>query len=195
MNAHTTARAIASLVLLVSFGASAGALDIRTYAGEFDLRIPQDPEATKGWMADAILDVPDHFEIQDVDVGITITHEQVFDLQIYLESPSETTVLLNMYDPFTEFFEGTDYIQTIFDDDADVPIEEALPPFTGRFRPKAPNLLADFDGQDTFGPWRLRVYDAFHADTGVLTHFDLTFTVPEPVSVAVLLVGALLVRR
>jgi len=165
---------------------------VRVYRGQFDLRIPADPDASKGWMQDAVIEVPDHLRIDDLDISITISHTKVFDLQIFLESPDGTRILLIMYDPFTEYFEGEDYNGTIFDDEADIGIKEGEPPFTGRFRPE--ESLSSFDGQDAYGSWRLQVYDAYYADTGRLRAFELSITVPEPLSASFLIFGGSLIR-
>ena len=53
--------------------------------------------------------------------------------------------------------------------------------------------LEVFDGQDAYGPWRLQIYDAYHYDTGTLESFELTLTVPEPATVALLTLGTGLV--
>jgi hypothetical protein len=164
------------------------------YGGDFDLPIPapDDPESEygMGWMDDAVIEIPDHFTIYDLDVGITLMHTKVFDLQIFIESPAGTRLCLNMYNPLYEYFEGEDYIQTIFDDEADLPIEEGQPPFTGRFRPKAPNLLELFDGQDTFGQWKLQVRDAYYDDTGNLESVEVMITICEPGTATLLILGA-----
>ncbi len=165
--------------------------EVYTYSGDFNLQIPAEPGTSKGWMANAVIQVSDPFTIYDLDVGITLTHSSVFDLQIFLQSPEGTTLCLNTYD-FSEFFQGEDYTQTVFDDEAELPIEEAEPPFTGRFKPKAGNLLEIFDHQDAYGTWRLQIYDAYYADTGTFESFELTFTVPEPATVALLVLGAAL---
>ena len=69
------------------------------YGRDFDLPIPAigDPqrEFGRGWMADAIAEVPDHFTIYDLDVGISLTHGSLYDLQITLQSPAGTNVVLN----------------------------------------------------------------------------------------------------
>jgi hypothetical protein len=163
---------------------------ILSYEEPFDLLIPADPDDSKGWMNDAILVVPAHLTIEDLDVSVTITHTNVFDLQLSVESPSGTVVLLNMYDPFTGYFEGADYSGTTFDDEAEVPIQEAVPPFPGHFQPLAPNALSAFDGEDAFGSWKLRVYDSFYGDTGRLEWFGLTITVPEVPAVWAWLLGS-----
>jgi len=186
--------AIALIVVGVSFPVFAGPVYI--YSGEFDLPIPDNPDDTRGWMADAIIEITDHFIIHDLDIRINITHTSAFDLQIFLQSPAGTRICLNMYD-FREFFEGENYTQTIFDDEAGTAIEQADPPFTGRFRPKAidtANLLEVFDGQDSYGLWRLQIYDAFYADTGKLDSFEIIVTTPEPAPAILFLLGTGLIN-
>ena len=174
-------------------GAWPGAADAETvvsYGGPFDLPIPSDPETTKGWMADAIIEVSDHHVILDLDVVVSVTHTQVFDLQLWITSPSGTTVVLNMYDPFTDYFEGADYSNTVFDDEASVSISDGQAPFEGRFRPIDIEGLSAFDGEDAFGQWHLRIYDACYMDTGSLESCELVITAPEPATVLLLLLGA-----
>jgi hypothetical protein len=170
------------------------AAQVNTYGGAFDLPIPADPAQTRGWMADAIIQVTDHGTISDLDVSINVTHSSVFDLQISLHSPSGTLLYLNRYD-LADFLDGADYIHTIFDDEAERAIGQGRPPFAGRFRPRAPGLLEVFDGQDIFGPWRLRVYDFWHNDTGTLNSFELIVSTPEPATVLFLTLGIVLTYR
>jgi subtilisin-like proprotein convertase family protein len=194
MDAPNAVQRIVAIVLIVvgvSFPVFAGQVHI--YSDQFDLPIPANPDDTKGWMADAVIEITDHFTIHDLDIRISITHTNVFDLQIFLQSPAGTRLCLNMYNPFDEFFEGENYTQTIFDDEAETAIGVAEPPFTGRFRPKAidaANLLEIFDGQDSYGLWQLQIYDAFYADTGNLDSFELIITVPEPATAILLLLGS-----
>ncbi len=191
MDACTLARRIISVyVLIMASHLSASAAPVYVYGGDFNLRIPEELDATRGWMTDAVIEVPDHITIGDLDVCITVKHARVFDLQIFLESPSGTTLCLNRYDPLTEYFEGEDYIGTIFDDEAQIPIGEHSPPFTGRYKPRAPGSLAVFDCQDAQGKWRLKIYDAYYADSGYLSNFELMITVPEPGTVLFLSLGA-----
>ena len=190
MNTRSRAQWIVEVLLGVgALSLPVFASEVYTYSGDFNLQIPAEPDTSKGWMEDAVIQVSEPFTIYDLDVGITLTHSNVFDLQIFLQSPEGTKLCLNMYNPLYEFFEGEDYTQTVFDDEAEVPIEEAEPPFTGRFKPKAGNLLEIFDDQDAYGPWRLQIYDAWNADTGTLESFELTFTVPEPATVVLLTLG------
>jgi len=160
------------------------------YEGEFNLQIPDEPDTSRGWMADAVIEIDCHLTILDLDVGITLTHSNVFDLQISLRSPDGTTLSLNAYNPYNGFFQGADYSQTVFDDEAQTPIGQAQPPFTGLFRPNNDSLLEIFDGQDAYGQWHLQIYDAYYHDTGTLDSFELTIATPEPATVALLTLGA-----
>jgi subtilisin-like proprotein convertase family protein len=184
---------VLEIVLMGLLCASLCAGSVRIYDGNSNLPIPNDPTKSKGWMDDAIVVIPDHYVIGDIDVAVTITHTRAFDLQLYLQSPSGTKICLNMYNYDKEFFNGENYTQTIFDDEADVPIKQADAPFTGRFKPMEP--LNIFDGQDVFGQWRLQVYDAYFADRGTLNNFELIVTdTPEPNTILLFAGGLLLTR-
>jgi len=186
----------ASILLVVAVWPGAVHADpVVSYEDPFDLPIPADSDATKGSMADAIIDVSDHCIILDLDVVVSVSHTQVFDLQLRITSPSGTTVVLNMYDPFNDYFEGADYSNTVFDDEASVSISEGQPPFEGRFRPIDIEGLSAFDGEDAFGQWHLQIYDAYYMDTGSLTFCELVITAPEPSAALLLLLGAGLLRR
>jgi len=140
-------------------------------------------------MEDAVLEIPHHYTIYDVDVGITLTHTNILDLQIFLRSPAKTTICLNMYNLDPPLNKGANYTQTVFDDEAFLAIEDAQPPFTGQFRPIEPYRLSAFDGEDSFGPWRLRIYDFWPPDTGTLDSFELIITTPEPATAVLLALG------
>ncbi len=178
-------RIVPVLGVLLTFPLSCFGDSVRTYGGQYDLRIPADTEDSRGWMNDAVVDVPDHLAICDVDVRISLTHTKAFDLRIFLQSPAGARICLNTYNPFSEYFEGENYTQTVFDDEAEIPINQGQPPFTGRFRPREDRLAA-FDGEDCFGPWRLQIYDAFYMDTGNLNSFELFITVIEPATLSLL---------
>lgn len=195
MDAQNSARRIvaAFIILAAACTHSVFAGPVHIYAADFNLPIPAEPHSSRGWMTDAVIDIPDHFIIYDLDVGITLTHTNVFDLQIFLQSPTGSRICLNMYDPFDEFFIGENYINTIFDDEAPAYIKQGKPPFTGRFRPLESYRLSKFDGRDAFGPWHLQIYDAFYSDTGTLNSFELVITTPEPTTVILLLLGTALI--
>jgi subtilisin-like proprotein convertase family protein len=168
------------------------------YTGDFNLPIPapDEPESEygRGRMADAVIDVPDSFIIFDLDVNISLTHGALFDLQIILQSPTGTNVLLNPAGNSAFIVKGEDglrpvggSVQWFFDDEAKVSIEQATEPYSGPYQPV--ELLSAFDGENAFGQWRLRIYDAFYNDTGTFNRFELTVTAPEPATAVLLTFG------
>jgi subtilisin-like proprotein convertase family protein len=190
MDAHSSLKWIVSLFfVLVSCSTAVFAGPTFIYGGDFDLPIP-DKLASGSSMIEAIINVPDHLTIYDLDVGIDLTHTNVFDLHIFVQSPIGTRLCLNKYNFKDEFFKGEDYLQTIFDDEAENPIELGTAPFTGRFRPKTGNLLEIFNGEDAYGLWRLQIYDMWYWDTGNLERVELIVTVCEPTALSLLALGA-----
>jgi len=189
------------VVVGVSFPVFAGPVHI--YGGDFNLPIPKldssDPHLSKGWMADAVIEIPHNLIINDIDVAISLTHEGLFDLQILLQSPGGKNVVLNLAGNLAFIVRGDDNrltayggsVEWFFDDEAEVSIEEATEPFVGAFRP-AWNLSL-FDEEDACGTWRLRINDAFYAHAGTLNSFELVITTPEPATAILLILGASLV--
>ncbi len=167
------------LLILMVFSRAVFAAPTVRYGGDFNIPI-LDKQPSGSSLTEALIQVPDHLTIYDLDVGINLTHTNVFDLQIFIQGPDGDGLLLNMYDFKNEFFEGADYIQTIFDDEAEIPIEQGTAPFTGRFRPKVGYFLDMFDSRDTYGTWRLQIYDVWYLDSGNLESVELIFSIPEP---------------
>lgn len=181
-------RSVTILIIAAGMCGSVAIADTtRVYSQNFDIPL-NNPTGVGSAMTEATIDVPDHFVISDLDVEINITHTRVFDLQLILQSPTGAWLCLNKYD-FDDFFEGENYTNTIFDDEARLSIEDANAPFTGHFRPEAGYLLEVFDGSDAYGPWLLQIYDMWPTDTGTLDNVELTFTVPEPASVLLMTFG------
>lgn len=186
-------------ILVILAGGGGGGLFSESancaYGRQFNLPIPAEDGLSKGWMADAIIEVPDHFIIHDIDVSITLTHTSAFDLQIILQSPVGTNVLLNPAGNLAFIVRDEDgrlhayggSVEWFFDDEAEVSIEQATEPFVGAFR-SVENLFS-FDGQDACGHWRLRIYDAFPPDTGTLEDFELIINTPEPSTLVFLVMG------
>lgn len=160
------------------------------YSQDFNLFLLDPIEPNESAMTEATIEVIDSFLITDLDVRIDITHTQVFDLQLILEGPTGAWLCLNMYDFEKEFFEGENYTNTTFDDEAELSIKDVNAPFTGRFKPEPGYLLECFDGFDAFGIWRLQIYDMWPADTGTLDHLELIFNTPEPASALLMTFGA-----
>ncbi len=194
MGARGTVQWIVAILMVSLCAAAVHAVDlpVYVYSADFDYRIPADPDTSKGFMADAHIDIPGHFTVCDLDVGINLTHSNVWDIEIILQSPAGTSLCLNMYS-LDEYFVGEDYRDAVFDDEAEIAVEDARPPFTGSFKPRSPAKLSLFDGEDAFGRWTLRVYDAHYYDTGTFEELELMITTPEPASAVLLMLGAVLV--
>jgi len=154
---------------------------------EFNLPL-LDPNGPGSAMTEAVIEVPYFFVITDLNVQVDITHTRVFDLRLILQSPTGAWLCLNKYE-FSEFFEGENYINTIFDDEAELSIEDANAPFTGRFKPEPDYLLEIFDGTDACGDWRIQIYDMWPTDTGTLDRLELIFNIPEPASALLMTFG------
>ncbi len=118
------------------------------------------------------IDVPSSFTVSDLNVNIDIEHTAVEDLDVWVESPEGTTVALTLTES-GENFEGT-----IFDDEADDPIDDGSAPYTGRWQVDS-NLigqsLSDFDGEDAEGTWKLHVRDTNSGDVGFIEGWGLRF--------------------
>ena len=180
-------RLLVTVIFILTALGTAGGTEIY-YGGDFDLNIPDYSK-----MPDAVIDIGQHYTIFDLDVRINIVHTNVFDLQIFLQGPSGERVCLNMYDFEKDFFVGQNYIDTIFDDQADIAIADGSTAFTGRFRPR--DELSIFNGGDCFGQWKLQIYDTYYNDTGYLESFELMIVNPEPATVLSLGIGGLMLFR
>jgi hypothetical protein len=171
-----------------------------SYIMDFNLPIPSPADShskfQKGWMDDAIIEIEDHYIIEDIDVSVTFTHEALIDLQISLISPAGTNVFLT-YGGSTNFLvrdENGDLAPVggsgtwFFDDEAEISIEEANEPFFGLFRPV--ESLSLLNQEDVHGLWRLKIYDALMAHAGYLDNFTLYITSPEPATGVLMILGA-----
>jgi subtilisin-like proprotein convertase family protein len=192
-------------ILTIAAGLFASSLSAAPYSYTMDFNLPipspDEPESEygRGWMDDALIEIPHHFVIDDLDVRVDLTHEGLIDLEIVLESPAGTNVFLNLAGNLAFMVRGengglTAYggsVQWLFDDEAIVPIEEATEPFVGPFKP-AGNLSL-FDGEDVYGQWCLQIQDTVYAHTGTLDSFGLVIATPEPATAMLLVLGAGLV--
>ena len=195
MNTRSTVQWIVAVLVFtpVAHGSAVLTDSVYIYAGDFNLPILDKP-GPGSWLTEATIEITDDFTIHDLDIGITLTHTNVFDLQIFLQSPAGTKICLNMYDFKNEFSIDPNYTDTVFDDEAEISIKQADAPFTGRFRPLDPFELSEFDGEQTLGLWCLQIYDMWDVDTGTLNHFELIVTTPEPATAILLILGIALIR-
>ncbi|MAJ27940.1 hypothetical protein CBD41_00875 [bacterium TMED181] len=119
--------------------------------------------------------------IEDLDVGVNITHGFIGNLDIDLIAPSNTQVRLYQNESNSD-----DNMSLIFDDEG-VPYGSATT-FSGvRMQPYAlsqgTGSLADFDGEPAAGSWTIFIADIF-ANTGGGTLDDWSVQISQPESIS-----------
>lgn len=90
--------------------------------------------------------------ILDIDVRVNLSNRDDGDIDLFLLKDAFQSELTT-----DNGASGDSYVNTIFDDEATIPITSGTTPFTGRFRPETP--LTAFDGQQVNGQWILRYTD------------------------------------
>jgi len=110
--------------------------------------------------------------IADLDVLFHIFHEQPSDLQVEVESPLGTTVTLHSLSlPYQTDFAAR------FDDLFTPGFNDGY----GDRAPSGPGQLSDFDGENVFGLWTLRVTDEVIGSVGGISSFAVRYcSEPEP---------------
>ena len=103
----------------------------------------------------------------DLNVELDITHTYVGDVEIYLISPDGTEIKLSVGNGGS----GNNYVGTIFDDQADMPISTGTAPFTGHYIPDEP--LGTYIDDDIVGNWVLHIFDNAQNDQGTLDNWCL----------------------
>lgn len=117
----------------------------------------------------SVINVGNDALITDINVTINILHDWSNDLDIFLISPSGTTVELSTDNGIDN---DQDYINTIFDQEASDLITDGVSPFTGTFIPEGD--LSTLYGEMSGGNWILSVDDDFgFVDGGQITEFSL----------------------
>jgi large repetitive protein len=89
-------------------------------------------------------------DVFDLNVTLDVAIDPTNDISFTLTSPLGTTVPLasNVGD-----YWSADFADTVFDDEATVPIGDGIAPFAGSFQPEGD--LSAFDGEDPNGIWSL----------------------------------------
>jgi subtilisin-like proprotein convertase family protein len=137
----------------------------QTFAQNTSLAIP-DLSTVRSTIA-----VPaDQGRVTDINVTLKITHPNITDLTAYLISPSGTRVKL--FQTLTS--NGPGFNNTTFDDSASTSINDAIPPFSGTFRPDEP--LSTFIGESALGTWQLEITDNGAGNTGTLNNWSMAMT-------------------
>jgi len=126
---------------------------------------------TGGVTYTSVLNYEGDYSIADINVTIDIDHTYDSDLDISIQSPNGTIVILSEGNGGF----GDNYTDTVFDDDAATSISSGSPPFTGTFQPQG--SLADINGESTLGDWTLIVTDTFAGDGGSINLFEIEFCV------------------
>jgi subtilisin-like proprotein convertase family protein len=106
--------------------------------------------------------------ILDLNVKASLTHTNAKDISLYLISPAGRQLKLSTRNGYNL----DHYTNTVFDDEASLMINQALPPYTGSFRPEQP--LAIFRDTTTYGNWTLKIVNTGGV-TGTLTSYCLYF--------------------
>ncbi len=112
------------------------------------------------------ISIPNNCIITDIFVDVDITHPFKGDLIVILESPTGKRVMLHARTGGSD-----DNIQTSYDDIT---------------APDGPGVMSDFDGDSSFGDWKLIVSDNAGGDIGTLNSWKLVMfltgcTGPVPV--------------
>jgi subtilisin-like proprotein convertase family protein len=116
--------------------------------------------------------VAEDLTVGDIDVRLHISHTWVDELRLSLFSPSGTRVILSQFRGGI----GYNYENTVFDDEASVPVGEGVAPFAGSYQPETP--LSALDGENAWGTWQLWVEDGGPFADGVLNSWSLIIADP-----------------
>ncbi|HPR65489.1 MAG TPA: proprotein convertase P-domain-containing protein, partial [Thermoanaerobaculia bacterium] len=127
-------------------------------------------DAPWGEIASSSIRVMNSGVVNDLNIIVNITHPFVSDLNLVLESPQGTMIVLSDRNGGI----GADYTATLFDDSGAVPIASGVAPFTGSFIPEEP--LAGFTGEPVEGYWTLHVLDTVTGNIGRIQSWSLILT-------------------
>jgi autotransporter-associated beta strand protein len=116
--------------------------------------------------------------VAKVTVSMSLFHQNLGELQIFLIPPSGPTIPLAVALPGTQLGTNCTNGRVTFDDDALQPIEAGASPYVGTFRPDAPLSLADGDsGPGLNGVWLLEILDFVpNSSVGALSCWSLAIT-------------------
>jgi subtilisin family serine protease/subtilisin-like proprotein convertase family protein len=110
------------------------------------------PIAMSGFNAfGSYLTIDDDLPIADVNVKLNLSFPRVGNLAVWLVSPQGTVVNLS----YRHGGNKANFLDTVFDDEADTPISQGAAPFSGSFQPDDP--LSVLDNENAHGTWQLFV--------------------------------------
>jgi subtilisin family serine protease len=114
-----------------------------------------------GSQTTSFLTIDQDITISDLNVQLDIWYPYDFDLQIYLKSPNDGPNDEPLILSYENGGMDADYANTIFDDEALIPISDGFAPFAGSYQPEQP--LSRFDGENAAGTWELIVQVWFNS--------------------------------
>lgn len=161
-------------------------LSVTTQQGAFTVPVVVPVSAvpvSQSWTSTTPVDITDFSTVESPLLLSTASDNTILDLNVRLNDLRHTWVedLFINLSPFqgpsiplvNHRGFGPDFVNTVLDDEADVPLENGAPPFTGTFRSDSPITLAEADGFDARGTWRLRITDSASGDTGRLNSWSI----------------------
>ncbi|MBL4773148.1 MAG: proprotein convertase P-domain-containing protein, partial [Alcanivoracaceae bacterium] len=118
--------------------------------------------------------VVDDFIVNDIDIGVNITHTYRGDLRMTLTSPNSS---LQIYQG--DGADGSDNFNVLMNSDSATAVavgdHPITPDYVNNNQPLPATSLNSFDGENALGNWTFFVCDRFGVDTGSLTNAELRF--------------------
>ncbi|WP_418262500.1 reprolysin-like metallopeptidase [Flavobacterium faecale] len=140
----------------------------KKYESGLDLSLPIAYELPDSKQINSIV-VEDSEIISDVNIAINLSHEQIKNLEIFIESPQGTKVELKSNNSCGQ----ENILIGVFDDEAvNFDCKNSSGNFT--YRPQK-DALSLFDGEDKKGKWNIIVKDNQYSFGGVLNSWSIEF--------------------
>ncbi len=163
-------QAVAFGVIYTSFGTSVG----QSFG---------DPNE-KNIRVDTQLYIPIHGTITDLDISLDLKHTSFCDLVITIESPTGVSATISIYDEDT-FVKGKQSFGWItLDNESAIKIDFAQNLSVGSFLPTGLKPISRFYGRQSFGMWKIKIYDQVYYDTGMLDGIRFDMAIEPDVAVA-----------
>jgi subtilisin-like proprotein convertase family protein len=115
--------------------------------------------------------------IMDIDVEVSINHTNDTDLYVMLTRSGFGQTNMSIRNGGS----GDNYVNTIFDDEADTLIANGTPPFTGRYKPEY--SLDKYDNSSTYGYWVLKILNMSDSITGQLVDWCVNISYFNPIGI------------
>jgi len=173
----------AGVDLLRGVDPAGSTVNVTASSSEVPVQIPTD-----GTPATSTLTISDDFLIQGLTVRLNIQHPNTQNLTVELIPPAAATdpdAVVTLFSPNVLNVPGSNFTNTVIDDNAATFIGDAGPPFFGTFRPEQPlsNAFLDESGNPrrSTGTYQLRITDNTPSGSGgggALLSWSLNFRKP-----------------